>query len=129
MRTAVVYQISNIITKRSYIGCTVNFSQRINTHFLDLKAGKHLSGIMNRDYLDYGDKAFKVSFLYKQAFTEGQASGVASELKKIELKKIKEIQPEYNSIKGKWISAAEMERILITEDEVMVMDLIKPLSA
>lgn len=55
-----VYQIFNTKNSRSYIGSTVNFSQRKRRHLNDLKKGSHSSAFMQRDYEKCGVEAFEI---------------------------------------------------------------------
>lgn len=54
-----VYKIINSVNGMFYIGSTVNsFDIRWKQHISDLKAGRHFSPLLQRDWIAYGASAF-----------------------------------------------------------------------
>lgn len=51
--------IRNKVTDRIYIGSAVNVSSRISHHKLSLKKKKHDNGILQEDWIRYGEKSFE----------------------------------------------------------------------
>lgn len=45
-----VYLIRNLENGKVYIGCARKFEDRLRQHFVDLKAGSHISAEMQNDY-------------------------------------------------------------------------------
>lgn len=86
-----VYQIFNTKNSRSYIGSTVNFSQRKRRHFNDLKKGCHSSVFMQRDYAKCGVEAFEIRVIEQ---VESPSNLIAREQFWID-----SVKPEYNSAK------------------------------
>lgn len=86
-----VYQIFNTKNSRSYIGSTVNFSQRKRRHFNDLKKGCHSSVFMQRDYAKCGVEAFEIRVIEQ---VELPSNLIAREQFWID-----SLKPEYNSAK------------------------------
>lgn len=58
-----VYQITNRIDGRKYIGSAQNFSARWAKHSYDLRNGKHHSKFMQRCFDKYGEDAFAFEVL------------------------------------------------------------------
>ena len=58
-----VYQIKNITNNKIYIGSSTNYKTRINTHIIDLKAGRHTNKLLQEDYNNNND--FEISILRK----------------------------------------------------------------
>ncbi len=58
-----VYKIENEITKKVYIGSTVNFNRRKSEHFKELRKGTHYSKKMQADYDEYGEKSLVMSVI------------------------------------------------------------------
>lgn len=55
-----IYGIQNIITKKIYIGSTINLYNRWSVHISDLKLEKHYNTKLQEDFNTYGEKNFKV---------------------------------------------------------------------
>lgn len=55
-----IYIIWNKISGKIYLGSTVNFKERINRHFRELKKGNHHSIHLQRAYDKYGKGSFEV---------------------------------------------------------------------
>lgn len=58
-----VYKIENKITRKIYIGSTVNFKRRKSEHFGELKRKTHYSKKMQADYDKYGEKSLVMSII------------------------------------------------------------------
>ena len=56
-----VYQIYNTISKKSYIGSSVNIQARVSGHFLLLKKGEHYNKYLQRSY----NKNTRDAFIYR----------------------------------------------------------------
>lgn len=87
----VVYQIINTKNNRGYIGKTVNFKKRLQSHLSDLKHNKHHSIFLQRDYNKYKGKHFKIQILKQTSDDEDLKN---SEIELINSKKYNSI---YNS--------------------------------
>ncbi len=84
----VIYQITNTINNKIYIGSAINYDTRIKRHLNDLKIGRHHSTKLQRSYNKYGKEVF--SFEIIESVTDIDL------LIKIEQKWLTEKQPEYN---------------------------------
>lgn len=54
-----IYQITNTVNGKFYIGSTKNISKRMSTHFRQLKKGTHHSIYLQRSFDKYGIDAFE----------------------------------------------------------------------
>ena len=62
-KNSTIYAIRCCENGRLYIGKTTNLDCRIQTHFSNLKNGKHSSKLMMEDFKKYGKDAFEVYIL------------------------------------------------------------------
>jgi len=53
-----IYCIKNIINNKRYVGSTINFKHRKNTHFFALRHNKHSNSHLQRSYNKYGECSF-----------------------------------------------------------------------
>ena len=58
-----IYEIYNKVTKRKYIGMTLNYEKRFNTHMNHLRYGDHTERLMQKDYVLYGRDSFDYRLL------------------------------------------------------------------
>lgn len=61
--TGYVYAIRNTTTGRVYVGATRNVGTRWRQHISDLKAGRHCSAELQRDWVAYGAEKFTFQVL------------------------------------------------------------------
>lgn len=92
------YEITNIVNKRSYIGCTTDPIRRMANHLFLLRANKHYSEKMQADFNEFGESSFAVTAI--KVFTVPYIGAVWYEAKKLglafERNLIKERAPYYN---------------------------------
>jgi group I intron endonuclease len=84
----VIYQITNIINDKKYIGSAINYDVRIKRHLNDLKVGRHHSSKLQRFYDKYGKEVFNFEII--EIVTNIDL------LIEIEQKWLTEKQPEFN---------------------------------
>lgn len=60
-----VYLIHCLPTGKSYIGCSKDVECRLNTHFADLRAGRHINVKLQRAWNKYGESEFKAAVLLR----------------------------------------------------------------
>lgn len=58
-----IYEITNSVTGRKYIGQTINHVKRFNAHMANLRKGVHKERLMQRDYVLYGEESFDYKLL------------------------------------------------------------------
>ena len=58
-----IYEIRNLVNNKVYIGSTINFKTRKNTHLYELKSNKHESRHLQSAYNKYGAENFKISII------------------------------------------------------------------
>jgi group I intron endonuclease len=63
MKRSGIYQITNNINQRIYIGSAVNIKKRWYQHSSDLRLNRHYSLYLQRSYNKYGAKSFSYSIL------------------------------------------------------------------
>lgn len=61
--TSGIYQIQNTISKRKYIGSSINIKSRVNSHIFDLFNNKHANLLLQKDFNLNGANFFEVEFL------------------------------------------------------------------
>jgi len=83
-----IYQITNEINGKSYIGSTVNLYQRSRQHYSKLKNFKHPNAKLSNAIAKYGITNFSFSVLYYNCEIE--------DLLKLEGMYIKKLKPFYN---------------------------------
>ena len=54
-----IYEISNNVTRRKYIGMTTNALMRCKQHFSHLRNGRHTAEGMTKDFIKYGEDSFQ----------------------------------------------------------------------
>lgn len=84
----VIYQITNTINNKIYIGSAINYDTRIKRHLNDLKVGRHHSSKLQRSYNKYGKEVFNFEII--EIITNIDL------LIQIEQKWIDELKPEFN---------------------------------
>ena len=60
-----IYVIQNIITKRVYVGKSINIDKRLNIHFRDLSTNRHYNSYLQRAYNKYTRSNFN-SFIIEE---------------------------------------------------------------
>lgn len=65
-----IYKITNIITKKVYIGSSKDIYSRWDKHIYDLKNGKHHSSHLQRSWDYYGNKNFKFEIIEECDFNK-----------------------------------------------------------
>ena len=63
MKIVGIYKITNLIDDKMYIGQTVNYLKRKNTHLAYLRNGKHHNEHLQRAFNKYGEISFEITFL------------------------------------------------------------------
>lgn len=58
MQTSGIYRITNTISKKIYIGSSVNVKRRLRDHRRDLENGRHRCAHLQRSWLKHGPEAF-----------------------------------------------------------------------
>lgn len=86
-----VYQITNKVNGKFYVGSAVNLVRRKKCHFVDLRRGKHANAKLQRAFNKYGEDAFEWSIL--------EFVNDASLLIEIEQRFIDSLLPAYNICK------------------------------
>lgn len=81
-----IYKIVNTVNGKSYIGSTVDFDKRVNTHKNELKRNNHINPYLQNSYNKYGDVFRYIIFRYCDA----------KDLHKLEKHYIQKYNPEYN---------------------------------
>lgn len=81
-----VYQIYNKITKKSYIGSTMNLHDRLHRHYYALTHGTHHSQKLQRSFNKYNINVFEVNILeqYTNIDKEILANNELSYIKKLD---------------------------------------------
>lgn len=82
MRVVGIYKITNLIDNKVYIGQTVNYRKRKNSHLSSLKENKHHNEHLQRAFNKYGENSFEMELLEECKIEE---------LDDIEIKYIKEL--------------------------------------
>ncbi len=59
MAVSGIYKITNIVTKKLYIGSAENISNRWSVHKKSLKSNDHYNKYLQRSWSKYGELAFK----------------------------------------------------------------------
>lgn len=54
-----VFQITNLISGRIFIGRSNDLDAAMGKHRSDLRAGSHRNGELQKDWRDYGEKSFR----------------------------------------------------------------------
>lgn len=70
-----IYVIKNTINNRMYVGCSTNYSERMNVHFRNLRGQRHPIDEMQDDFNKYGEKAF-VCQIIRECYDKKEASRV-----------------------------------------------------
>lgn len=65
-----IYQIRNIVNNKVYVGQTKHFKQRANSHFRELRNGKHYNRHLQRSFGAYGGEVFVFEVLERCGATE-----------------------------------------------------------
>ena len=60
-----IYIITNIINDKKYIGSSVNYLKRKNSHICYLRSNKHHSQHLQNAYNKYGEENFKFKSIKK----------------------------------------------------------------
>jgi group I intron endonuclease len=68
-----IYCIENIINGNKYIGCTVNFNNRLRYHLSFLNRNIHDNWVLQKDWNIFGEKYFVFYILEKTNFEEGSS--------------------------------------------------------
>jgi group I intron endonuclease len=63
MRVVGIYKITNLIDNKVYIGQTVNYRKRKNSHLSSLKENKHHNEHLQRAFNKYGENSFEMELL------------------------------------------------------------------
>lgn len=58
-----IYQITNTVNKKIYIGSSIDIGRRWNNHLVELRQGKHPNAILLRSWSKHGEAAFEFSVL------------------------------------------------------------------
>lgn len=66
-----IYEIENIITKRKYIGQTIDWKSRKRHHFRDLNAGIHKNDFLQEEFNKYGKENFVFRIIEECLFEFG----------------------------------------------------------
>ena len=69
-----LYQITNTLNGKKYIGKTNDMKRRIGRHYADLQANRHHSHKLQRSYNKYGKENFKVTYEIFDNITEEELS-------------------------------------------------------
>lgn len=88
--TFYVYTIKNTVTKRIYVGYTMNVKERTRQHLHSLEIGKHCKKEMQSDYNKYGKDSFEI-----KVFTSCDNMQKASMIETIVMKILKSQDPQY----------------------------------
>ena len=86
-----VYKITNLITGFVYIGSSIAYDKRVNSHKSNLNRGAHSNPFLQKDWELFGSEAFNFEFI--RACQE-------SELPYLELVYINSLNPQYNMVKA-----------------------------
>lgn len=91
-----LYQITNIVNNKKYIGKTNDIERRLRRHYLDLKNGNHHSIKLQRAFDKYGKENFKITYEIFEDITEEELAQ-----KEIEyIQKYNSYQDGYNETLG-----------------------------
>lgn len=63
LRKGGIYQITNMVNGKVYVGSAVNFRTRFNGHIRDLRGNKHHSKYLQRAFNKYGSNSFEWEIL------------------------------------------------------------------
>lgn len=70
MKIVGIYKITNLIDGKIYVGQTVNYRKRKNTHLASLKRGKHHNSHLQRAFNKYGESSFEIELIKECKISE-----------------------------------------------------------
>lgn len=82
-----IYQITNLVNMKSYVGSSIDIKHRFRAHRFHLKHNKHCNAHLQNAWNKYGEESFEFKILHKCE---------VKDLLSYEQKFIDQIKPQYN---------------------------------